>query len=139
MLETIRRNAFAVSFAALAAALFTGCAATTPVAIQNEAASPQSVAAVYEGTLPAADGPGIRTTLYLRANGTYTRISDYIDRNFTDAEDGRWKQEGRILIMTPASDEPYRLAAEEKSVRFLDRDGNDITGPLAPLYVLKKL
>ena len=41
----------------------------------------QKAAGVYAGELPCADCSGIRTTLYLRANGVYTRISEYVGRD----------------------------------------------------------
>lgn len=48
---------------------------------QTASATPttaQQNAGVYSGVLPAADCEGIRTTLYIRPDGTYTRISEYI-------------------------------------------------------------
>ena len=39
-----------------------------------------AVEGTYEGTLPAADCPGIKTVLTLKADSTYQFTSDYIDR-----------------------------------------------------------
>lgn len=39
-----------------------------------------TVAGIYEGTLPAADCPGIKTVLTINADCTYELKQDYIDR-----------------------------------------------------------
>ena len=39
-----------------------------------------AVAGTYEGTLPAADCPGIKTVLTINADSTYQLQQDYIDR-----------------------------------------------------------
>ena len=51
----------------------------TPEEIAKEAqgAFVASVPGVYEGVLPCADCSGIRTELYVRAKGSYTRVSHY--------------------------------------------------------------
>ena len=46
-----------------------------------------SVAGTYEGTLPAADCPGIKTVLTINADSTYELKQDYIDR--PDSHDNR--------------------------------------------------
>ena len=39
-----------------------------------------SIAGTYEGTLPAADCPGIKTVLTLNADSTYQYSADYLER-----------------------------------------------------------
>ncbi|EJW99252.1 lipoprotein, partial [gut metagenome] len=46
---------------------------------------------LYEGILPAADCPGIRTTLNLRADKTYHRTSNYLERAVILEEHGQWR------------------------------------------------
>lgn len=114
--------------------------------IETQALSPmQKISGVYAGELPCADCSGIRTTLYLRANGVYTRISEYAGRVGEGQngfeEGGRWTLDERGLIrMTPAAEggTASLARAEEGAVRLLNADGEDVEGALADFYVLKK-
>lgn len=97
-------------------------------------------AGVYAGELPCADCSGIRTTLYLRANGVYTRISEYVGRD-TFEDGGQWTiDEKGVVTMTPAvkGGQPSLARVEEGAVRLLNADGDAVEGPMADLYVLKK-
>lgn len=40
-----------------------------------------SIAGTYEGKFPAADGPGIKTVLTIKADSTYQLKQDYVDQN----------------------------------------------------------
>ena len=94
----------------------------------------------YSGLLPAADCEGIRTTLYVRADGTYTRISEYIGLD-TFEEAGTWTTDSKGLTrMTPANagDRTWLAEFADTHVHLLDGDGNRVQGPLAEHYVLKK-
>lgn len=42
-----------------------------------------SIAGTYEGTLPAADCPGIKTVLTIHADSTYQLTQDYLERKFS--------------------------------------------------------
>lgn len=100
----------------------------------------QKAAGVYAGELPCADCSGIRTTLYLRANGVYTRISEYVGRD-TFEDGGQWTiDEKGVVTMTPAvkGGQPSLARVEEGAVRLLNADGDAVEGPMADLYVLKK-
>lgn len=120
-------------FSAATLLLAAGC---TPA---EDTALFQETAGIYEGTLPAADCPGIRTTLYLKADKTYSRTSDYLERGVTLDEAGEWTIDKKGLIhMKPLKDEAYLLQKSDGAVSFLMPDGKPIEGELAPLYVLKK-
>ena len=120
-------------FSAAALLLAAGC---TPA---EDTALFQETAGIYEGTLPAADCPGIRTTLYLKADKTYSRTSDYLERGVKLDEAGEWTIDKKGLIhMKPLKDEAYLLKKSDGAVSFLMPDGKPIEGELAPLYVLKK-
>lgn len=138
-----RRNALRLAGMSAAAAAFTivlpGCAGT--------AADP--VAGVYEGMLPCADCSGIRTAIYVRANGTYTRTSTYVGAEGKDGreaafeEAGAWERlEGKrpVLRFTPAGEGGERWEAELRKggMRLLDREGHPVEGPLAKFYELRK-
>ena len=90
----------------------------------------QKAAGVYAGELPCADCSGIRTTLYLRANGVYTRISEYGGRD-TFEDGGQW-------TIDEKGGQPSLARVEEGAVRLLNADGDAVEGPMADLYVLKK-
>ena len=78
----------------------------------------QKAAGVYAGELPCADCSGIRTTLYLRANGVYTRISEYVGRD-TFEDGGQWTiDEKGVVTMTPAvkGGQPSLARVEEGAV-----------------------
>lgn len=95
---------------------------------------------VYEGVIPAADGPGIRVTLYLRAVGTYTMTEHYIGRNFTTSSGGDWSTHADRVALDPITEKnPARLLRiEAGALRFLDLEGNFIDGALSEHYVLRK-
>lgn len=100
----------------------------------------QQNAGVYSGVLPAADCEGIRTTLYIRPDGTYTRISEYIGAE-TFEEGGTWKTDDKgVTHMKPSNNQSpeWLMGFEETEVILLDADGNQVTGPLADKYRLKK-
>lgn len=91
----------------------------------------QKAAGVYAGELPCADCSGIRTTLYLRANGVYTRISEYVGRD-TFEDGGQWTiDEKGVVTMTPAvkGGQPSLARVEEGAVRLLNADGDAVEGP----------
>lgn len=146
------KNASRISIAALCATAALGLAGcnspssgtapeVAPVQVQAQDLTPmQKAAGVYAGELPCADCSGIRTTLYLRANGVYTRISEYVGRD-TFEDGGQWTiDEKGVVTMTPAvkGGQPSLARVEEGAVRLLNADGDAVEGPMADLYVLKK-
>ena len=82
----------------------------------------------YKGVFPAADCPGIETTLTLNPDKTFTLHSVYIDRDSSFDEKGTYTLEGNILT----------LKEEENKVRLLNDDKQEITGALAEHYILSK-
>ena len=93
----------------------------------------------YEGTLPAADCPGIRTTLTLNHDGTYKVHLKYIDRDSEFDEKGAFTVKGNLLTLTPSDGgEPEYYKVGENHVRRLDAEKQPVTGPLAENYVLQK-
>ena len=78
---------------------------------------------VYEGTLPAASSPGIKTTLTLNKDKTFTLRSEYIDE-----KDGIFNEGGDITY--------YKV--EEGQLKMLDQQKQPIRGDLAKFYILKQ-
>lgn len=119
-----------------------GCAQKNASTATPAAASPEvrALSGVYEGMLPCADCAGIRTALYLRAAGTYTRVSHYEGTDGAFDEGGSWRLEKDRIVFTPAAakDETWAARPIPNGLRLLDREGGEVEGPLAPMYDLKR-
>lgn len=101
-----------------------------------------AVAGTYEGTLPAADCPGIKTVLIINADSTYQLQQDYIDR-----KDGHDEASGVLqvlngnvmMLVRPSSGEhTFYKVKDSKSIVMTDSLGNEPEGETAKLYVLTK-
>ena len=119
----------------------------TPEEIAKEAqgAFVASVPGVYEGVLPCADCSGIRTELYVRAKGSYTRVSHYEGKDVSFEEAVEFAPdaqtiEGATVIFEPVlSDDPgWKAVPQGPALRLLDREGKPVEGALAEHYVLRK-
>lgn len=101
-----------------------------------------TVAGTYEGTLPAADCPGIKTVLTINADSTYEIKQDYIDRKDGHDEASGVLQvlDGNVLMLVrPSSGEhTFYKVKDSKSVVMTDSLGNEAEGEMAKLYVLTK-
>lgn len=101
-----------------------------------------AVSGTYEGTLPAADCPGIKTVLTIKADSTYQLQQDYIDKkNGHDEASGVFKVlDGKVLMLVrPSSDEQtYYKVKDNNSIVMTDSLGVEPEGETAKLYVLKK-
>ena len=86
-----------------------------------------SIAGTYEGTLPAADCPGIKTVLTLNADSTYQYSADYLER-----KDGpSWVGDGggELDIMEWVGNEPEKLHFSCHSKNVTAGTGNFYTDP----------
>ena len=92
----------------------------TQVADIHNAETSLDYEGTYKGVFPAADCPGIETTLTLNPDKTFTLHSVYIDRDSSFDEKGTY----------------YKV--EENKVRLLNDDKQEITGALAEHYILNK-
>lgn len=93
---------------------------------------------VYEGTLPAADCPGIRVTLTLLPDNHFTRVDSFLERN-SYASEGIYSLLNDSIIKTIVDKDTTLFRIEENSLRQLDHEGNPFTGIIAPRFVLKKI
>lgn len=128
----------------LTVALLAGCAPsrhTAAVPVDNHTARDSlDWPGSYEGTLPCADCPGIRTSLTLMKDGRYERTTQYLDRQpQPEAVAGtfNWESDGSTIRLD-ASGDTQRYFVAENQVIMLYRDGTRPTGPLAPHYVLRR-
>lgn len=101
-----------------------------------------AVAGTYEGTLPAADCPGIKTVLTINADSTYQLQQDYIDRKDGHDEASGVLQvlDGNVMMLVrPSSGEhSFYKVKDSKSIIMTDSLGNEPEGETAKLYVLTK-
>ena len=96
----------------------------------------------YEGTLPAADCEGIKTTLTVNSASTYTLISEYIgikDGTFETSGVYKMPNDSLLELINPSSGEKtyYRIIDNEK-VMLSDEKGTVNDGELAEYYILSK-
>lgn len=99
------------------------------------------VCGTFEGTLPAASGPGIETTLTLNQNNTFELGLYYIgEEDGTFLERGNYTVDEGVIELQPKNGEPeyYQLAEDNDSVRRLDSMKQPITGELAEYYILRR-
>ena len=101
-----------------------------------------SVAGTYEGTFPAADGPGIKTVLTIKADSTYQLEQDYMARkDGHDEASGVFKVlDGNVLMLVrPSSGEhTFYKVKDDNNIIMTDSVGNEPEGETAKFYELKK-
>lgn len=90
----------------------------------------------YVGTFPAADCPGIETTLRLKRDGTYALHQKYIDRDAEFDENGTYTVQDNLLTLAGEQHSYYKI--EENRLRRLDAAKQPVTGALADHYILTK-
>ena len=96
-----------------------------------------SIAGTYEGTLPAADCPGIKTVLTLNADSTY----QYSAKDGHDEASGIFKvlANNVVEIIRPSSGETsYYKVKDANSLIMTDSLGTEPEGAMAKHYVLTK-
>ena len=124
----------------VAAILLAACSKPAPT--EEKAAPAEQTAAVgeiYTGVLPAADGPGIKTTVALLPDGTFAWTSEYLEKADGVFEDkGTYTVENGVATLTIPQQEGYYLKLSPGQATLLDQDRQPITGELAEQYILKK-
>jgi uncharacterized lipoprotein NlpE involved in copper resistance len=119
-----------------------GSAATTtatPVDMHNSQNS-LDWAGAYEGTLPCADCPGIKTRLTLNNDGSYELSTQYLNRQLAPQVlrgQFTWNAAGNAITLD-ANGRGQGFAVGEGRLTLLNRDGSSQT-PAAPNRVLTKV
>lgn len=102
-------------------------------------ASGKKICGTYQGTLPAADGPGIATTITFDQDRSYTEELVYIDKDDgTFIETGKYHITDNTIELTSANGEKSYYKIEDGQIRRLDMEQKPITGPLADYYILQQ-
>ncbi|WP_228452290.1 copper resistance protein NlpE [Chryseobacterium sp. c4a] len=93
----------------------------------------------YEGTVPCADCPGIKTSLTLNNDKTFSITEEYLERKSKNEDKGTftWDATGSIITLKgKTAENKYKVA--EGMIFQLDMEGKEIDGPNKDLYILKK-
>ncbi len=105
---------------------------------KNSTALLPTCEAVYTGTLPCADCPGIEARLTLKGDSTFIYENTYIDRengHFTYT--GKYTIKDNILTIQEENTPRYFLVGD-RTLTLLDHELKPAQGVLAPYYTLKK-
>lgn len=122
-------NKFALIFCT--ALLLAGC--------NSKNSSHSALCGTFEGTLPAADGPGIATTIQFNKNNTLQQKLVYIDqKNGTFNENGTFSVKGDIVEVKVGNNDTQYYKMGKNELRRLDSQKTVITGPLENYYILKQ-
>ena len=100
-----------------------------------------TLSGTYEGTLPAADCPGIETRLTINADSNYDLTSHYIGQKPTFSVTGVCHAPaGRLVeLVTPSSNEKTYYKVLDDSTLILANDkGEEPAGELRKNYQLHK-
>lgn len=139
-----------LAFSFLALALVWGCADKNNSANNNNSEVPDMHTSeialdwlgTYSGILPCADCPGIATDLVLKPDNSYLLISEYLDTQtpLIDTVSGHFEWEGNNIALprSNALKNARYFKVEENRVRYLDLEGQVITGALEEFYILTK-
>lgn len=92
----------------------------------------------YEGVLPAADCPGIETTITLNKDKSFAMRSSYLERNSTFNEKGTYTVNVDTLSLKNTKGEPSYYLVKDGKLYCLTLDKEVITGELADHYILTK-
>ncbi|MCX2450645.1 copper resistance protein NlpE [Pedobacter sp. PLR] len=99
-------------------------------------------AGTYTGVTPCADCEGIQTELTLNPDLTYILKTNYMGKDTHFPEDRgtfKWDSTGSKVELLGLKDRSNLFFVGENTLRQLDMEGKEVTGPLAEKYVLKKV
>ncbi len=92
----------------------------------------------YSGALPCADCEGIRVTLDLFPDGAFISRDEYLGKNRSFLDLGRWSsaEDGTLTLRGGTEAPTFYRPAGSNALRRLDREGNEIQSELN--YELKR-
>lgn len=98
------------------------------IAIISFGCNKSKLSGTYEGTLPAADCPGLQTLITFNSDGTFHMEETFLERDVEPRiTDGKWALDGDIIRFT---DNDYKFEYKlisEKEIRWAP-NGEEITG-----------
>ncbi|MEY8761056.1 copper resistance protein NlpE [Chryseobacterium tongliaoense] len=115
---------------------------TTSIAVADDAHNSQNSLdwnGTYEAVVPCADCPGIKTTLTLNKDNTFSITEEYLERKSKNEDKGsfEWDSTGSIITLK-GKNANYKYKVGENTLTQLDLSGKPIDGPNKDLYVFKK-
>ncbi|PTT35852.1 copper resistance protein NlpE [Chryseobacterium sp. HMWF028] len=111
----------------------------TPTAAGDTSENALDWAGTYEATVPCADCPGIKTSLTLNNDKTFSITEEYLERNSKNQDKGSfaWDTTGSMITLKGKSAN-YKYKVGENILIQLDMEGKEIDSPNKDLYVFKK-
>lgn len=95
-----------------------------------------AVYGTYEGVIPCADCPGIKTTITLNEDGSYERTEKYLEKEDSDdSSNGEIVWSDNFSKVTLGD---YSYMVKENQLILLDAEGKAAEGELADKYILNK-
>lgn len=99
----------------------------------------RTIQGMYEGTLPCADCPGIKTYITFFPDGSVVRTARYEDRNsdcFTDR--GTWKMQNNLIVAAfPDDDTRHYAVKSDTTIALVDAEGKE-SETMPKAYILTK-
>lgn len=95
----------------------------------------------YAGNLPCADCEGIKTTIRLNANNTYTGTSEYLGKNATPFPSNgvfEWTEDGNHVILSGNAGGNRTYQVVEGGLILVNNQGKELKGTDAHRYILAK-
>jgi hypothetical protein len=100
--------------------------------------SKSQLSGTYEGTLPAADAPGLQTLITFNSGSTFHMEETFLEKDVEPRiTDGTWVLNGDIIIFTAGDYQFEYKIISEKEIRWAP-DGEEITGTDINWSLLKK-
>lgn len=116
-----------------------GVPAQADVSTTDVSVNPTDFEGTYEGTVPCKDCDGIQTTIVINKNQTYRISSNYLGRNKTIDDNGRFKLiENASVVHLQGKNTDLKLKIGENKLFQLDEDGETVQGENAEQYVYYK-
>lgn len=111
----------------------------TPTAAGDTSENALDWAGTYEATVPCADCPGIKTSLTLNNDKTFSISEEYLDRNSKNQDKGSfsWDATGSMITLKGKTAN-YKYKVGENMLIQLDMEGKEIDGPNKDFYIFKK-
>ena len=97
-------------------------------------------AGTYDGIVPCADCSGIKTTITLKDDDSFTYQAEYLEKNTSVQDSGKfmWHDNGSIVhVMGKDLNTKYQVG--ENILIQLDTEGKVIEGAIAEKYYLNKV
>lgn len=125
--------------AAVQAPVDSASSAATTIQTGDNSQNSLDWAGTYEATVPCADCPGIKTSLTLNNDKTFSITEEYVDRKSKNEDKGTfdWDTTGSVITLNGKTAK-YKYKVGENKLTQLDLEGNAIDGPNKELYVFKK-